>query len=366
MNLSIPEHILSIRPYVPGKPMEELQRETGSQQIIKLASNENPLGPSPLALKAVADALTRIHRYPDSRGHNLVEKLSHRLGVESKYVVLGNGTDDLIMMLTHALLQPGDEAVAARPSFLMYDIMVRATGATFVAVPLNRHTIDLAGFSEKITTRTRLIFVCNPNNPTGTVVAKKDFERFLSDVPSNIVVVMDEAYVEFVRDESAPNGMDYFEPDRPLVVLRTFSKAYGLAGLRIGYGVMPEEISNLLHRVRLPFNTNMLGQLAANAALDDHAFLEKSIRLTHEGLDFLYASLDSLKDRLGISYFPTQTNFLLIDVQRDADKVYQDLLGLGVIVRSMAAYDYPTYIRVNIGLPEENKFLIEALRRVLS
>ncbi len=362
MDLSIPEYILTIAPYSPGKPMDELKRESGVSRIIKLASNENPLGPSPLAVRAVENALKNIHRYPDGRGYDLAMKLSGRLGVESESIVLGNGSDELIGILTRALLKPGDEAIAAKPSFLMYDIMVRSTGATLIEVPLKKFTIDLAGFSEKITPKTRLIFICNPNNPTGSVVSKEDFEGFLAKIPSNIVVVTDEAYAEFVRDKNAANGLDYFQADKPVVVLRTFSKAYGLAGLRIGYGVMPAGISEVLHRVRIPFNVNILGQVAATAALDDSAFLEKSVQLTHEGLDFLYTSLDTL----GVRYFPTQTNFFLIDVQNDADKVYKGLLKHGVIVRSMAAYDYPTYIRVNVGLPEENSLFIEALKRVLS
>ena len=244
----------------------------------------------------------------------------------------------------------------------MYDIMVRSAGARLVEVPLRDLSIDLEGFERNITSKTRMVFVCNPNNPTGTVVTKSAFESFLSNIPSNIVVVMDEAYAEFVRDENAANGLDYFSPNRPLVILRTFSKAYGLAGLRLGYGVMPEVLSEVLHRVRQPFNVNILAQIAALAALDDLKFLEKTIRLTHEGLDFLYASLD----KLGVAYFPTQTNFFLFDVQKDADTVYQDLLKQGVIVRAMTAYDYPSYIRINVGLPEENEIFIDALKKALS
>ncbi|MBW1961058.1 MAG: histidinol-phosphate transaminase [Deltaproteobacteria bacterium] len=362
MNLNIPEHILSITPYQPGKPLDELKRETDARRTIKLASNENPLGPSPLALKAIEHTLNRIHRYPDSRGYELTEKLSARLGVEPRQIVLGNGSDDIIAMLTRALLKPGDEAIAAKPSFLMYDIAVRCSGAELIEVPLKNLGIDLKGYEKRITPKTRLIFICNPNNPTGVAVAKQDFKRFFSEIPGDIVMVIDEAYIEFVRDKQALNGMEYFCGDRPIVILRTFSKAYGLAGLRVGYGVMPALISDLLHRVRGPFNVNILGQAAAAAALDDEAFLNRTLRLTHEGLDFLYSSLD----KLGVRYFPTQTNFFLIDVQKDADMVYEDLLSLGVIVRSMSAYDFPTFIRVNVGLPEENSFFIEALQKVLS
>ena len=362
MKLFVPDHILSIKPYSPGKPIEELKREIGAKRIVKLASNENPLGPSPLAVKALHGVLDKIHRYPDGGGHDLVKKLSEHLNEKSKCIVIGNGSDDLIGMLTRALLKPGDEAIIPRPSFLMYDIMVRSAGAILVHVPLKALTIDLEGFLKQVTSKTRMVFVCNPNNPTGTVVTKEAFDRFLADLPPHVVVVMDEAYVEFVRDKNAPNGLDYFSEKRPLVILRTFSKAYGLAGLRIGYGVMPEYLSDLLNRVRQPFNVNLLGQLAARTALDDRAFLDMTIRLTHEGLDALYISLE----KSGIKYFPTQTNFFLIDVQRDADDVYRGLLDQGVIVRSMTSYDYPTYIRVNVGLPEENTYFVEALKRVLS
>jgi histidinol-phosphate aminotransferase len=207
-----------------------------------------------------------------------------------------------------------------------------------------------------------MIFVCNPNNPTGTVISKDRFEHFLNALPARVVVVVDEAYIEFVRDPDTPDGLDYLTPERPLVALRTFSKAYGLAGLRIGYGVMHETLSDLLHRVRQPFNANILGQAAALAALDDDAFLEKTVRITHEGLDFLYTALDEM----GVGYYPTQTNFFLIDVAQDADAVYQALLSRGVIVRSMSAYNYPTYIRINVGLPEENSAFVQALKAVLS
>jgi len=362
MNLKVPDYILGIKPYATGKPIEELARETGATRIVKLASNENPLGPSPLAIEALRAAVDRVHRYPDGGAHDLIQKLSARLSVDAASIVIGNGSDDLIAMLTRALLTVGDEAIMADPSFLMYEIMIRSAGAVPIHVPLNRLTLDLDGFLQKVTAKTRMAFVCNPNNPTGTVVSKGAFERFLDALPPEVVVVVDEAYAEFVRDVDSPDGMRYLDSERPLVVLRTFSKAYGLAGLRIGYGVMPARLADLLHRVREPFNANLLGQLAAVAALDDTAFLEKTVKMTHEGLDYLYMSLE----QMGVRYFPTQTNFFLIDVRQDADAVYQVLLKKGIIVRSMTAYDYPTYIRVNVGLPEENAYFIQALKAVLS
>lgn len=362
MKLKIPPHIQAIRPYSTGKPIEELARETGARKIVKLASNENPLGPSPLAVQAIRGALEGVHRYPDGSAFALVRKLSRRLGVEPDSIVIGNGSDDLIGMLTRALLSPGDEAVMGKPSFLMYDIMTRVSGAVPVAVPLKGMTIDLDSFLDRVTEKTRIVFVCNPNNPTGTVVSRSRFESFLEALPDSVVVVMDEAYAEFVRDPDCPNGLEYLGGGKAVVVLRTFSKAYGLAGLRVGYGIMPAALASLLYRVRQPFTANLLGQTAAAAALDDAAFLEKTVRLTHDGLDALYRSLEGL----GIRYFRTQTNFFLIDVERDADEVYRRLLDHGVIVRPMTAYDYPTCIRVNVGLPEENTSFIEALQKVLA
>jgi histidinol-phosphate aminotransferase len=362
MKISVPENILSIKPYKPGKPLEELEREYGIAKSIKLASNENPLGPSPMAVKAMQGALEKLNRYPDGSGYDLIKKVSQHLDVPPKNIVLGNGSDDIIGMLTWALLRPGDEVVLPRPSFLMYDIMVRSAAAIPVTVPLSSLSIDLKGMQGKITSRTRMVFLCNPNNPTGNVIFKKDFENFMDSLPPEVVVVVDEAYFEFIRDqEKCASGIEYLDEARPLVTLRTFSKAYGLAGLRIGYGIMPEKIAGLLNRVRQPFNTSSLAQIGAKAALDDKAFLKKTLEITHKGLDYLHAALD----RLGIKYFPTQTNFFLIDVEKDADEIFESMLRHGVIVRSMKSYGYPQYIRINVGLAEENARFIEVLEKAI-
>ncbi len=361
MKLSVPEYILSIKPYSPGKPLEELEREYGIGDSIKLASNENPLGPSPMAVEAIQRALGKLNRYPDGGCHDLIKNISERLKVAPENLILGNGSDEIIGMLTRAFLQPGDEVILPQPSFLMYDIMVRSVGATPVYVPLSSLTIDLDAMKNSITNRSRMVFICNPNNPTGTVVSKKDFENFIKNIPPEILLVVDEAYIEFVRDQNCLNSMDYLDAGRPLVTLRTFSKAYGLAGLRVGYGVMPEKISNLLNRIGQPFNVNSLAQAGAIAALKDESFLNSTINLVHEGLDFLQGSLE----RLGIKYFPTQTNFFLIDVGKDADEVFESMLREGVIVRSMTSYGYPNYIRINVGLHDENVRFIKALEKVI-
>jgi len=361
MKLKISDAILSIAPYVPGKPMAALERELGIVNSIKLASNENPIGPSPFALEALQRVLKELNRYPDGGGYELVRKLSQKFGVPREKIVIGAGSDDIIGMLTRALLLPGDQAIMPKPSFLMYDIMVRSASAESVCVPLKNMALDLEEMAARINNQTRMVFLTNPNNPTGTFIGKSDFEGFLSRIPENVVVVVDEAYIEFVRDLNCAQGIDYAQAERPVVVLRTFSKAYGLAGLRVGYGIMPEPIAMLLHRVRQPFNVNTPAQAAAAAALDDKDFLEQSLNVVHAGLDFISKRLDSLN----IRYFPTQANFMLIDVEKSADEIYNRLLRKGVIVRSMTSYGFPQYLRVSVGLPDENQQFVDALQDVL-
>lgn len=341
--------------------MAELEREYGIRDSIKLASNENPLGPSPMAIRAVEETLAGLNRYPDGSGHHLIQKLSGKLNISMENIVIGNGSDDIIGMLAMTFLRPGDEAILPTPSFLMYDIAVKSIGATPVYAPLNALSIDLDGIRELITPNTRMIFICNPNNPTGTIVARKEFDAFIDTIPEDIIVVLDEAYIEFVRDPNSVSAVRYAKLDRPVVALRTFSKVYGLAGLRVGYGIMPGKIAGLINRVRHPFNVNTLAQIGAAAALEDKKFIENTIRLVHEGLDFLFDSLDAS----GIDYFPTQANFFLVNVQRDANEVFEKMLQMGIIVRSMVSYGYPEYIRVNVGLPDENKRLMDGLKRVL-
>ncbi len=362
MKLRVPAYIQSIKPYKPGKPIEELEREYGISDSIKLASNENPLGSSPAALAAMKDAMVRLNRYPDGRGYSLVEKIAARWGVSPECIVLGNGSDEIIGMLTRAILAPGDEAVMTEPSFLMYEIMVLSCGAAPVFVPLKSLFVDFDGIARQITDKTRIVFLNNPVNPTGTIVTKKGFEAFLESVPEHVVVVIDEAYIEFAKDPDCLQGIEYCTGKRPVAVLRTFSKAYGLAGIRIGYGVMPAPLANLLHRVRQPFNANSLAQAGALAALDDDAFLQRSVRFVHEELEFLYAGIE----RLGLNYFPTEANFFLIDVEQDADQVFEAMLRQGVIIRSMASYGYPRYIRVTAGLRKENETFLKAFATVMA
>ena len=359
MKLPVPAHILSLKPYVAGKPIEELAREYGIRDAVKLASNENPLGPSPAAIAALIKASGQINRYPDG-GADLAYAIGTKLRVPPEGIVLGCGSDDIIGMLTRALLLPGDEVIIPQPSFLMYELCSRWTGAQVVPIPLVSLAIDLDAVLDAVTARTRLIFLCSPNNPTGTVIGGTAFRDFIQQVPDHVTVVIDEAYVEFVRDSDALDGISHTQGEKSVVVLRTFSKAYGLAGMRIGFGVMLPELALILHRVRQPFNINRLAQSAALAALEDDAFLQKTIRLVHDGLDFLWAGLS----RMGVPSFSSQANFFLIDVDADADEFYEAMLQKGVIVRSMSAYGYRQYIRINVGLKTENERFLEAFKTV--
>jgi len=359
--MKVPDYIAKLKPYIPGKPMEELEREYGISGSIKLASNENPIGPSPKALEAITGVLKNLHRYPEGSSYYLTNRLAEKLKISVNHIVLGNGSNEIIELLVRTFLQKGDEVIIPEPSFLMYEIMVQGGGGRPVKVALKERVLDLNSMAGAISSKTRMIFVNNPNNPTGTIVSRDDFGGFLQRVTSEVVVVVDEAYIEFVRDTTCPTGLDYLDGDKTVVTLRTFSKAYGLAGLRIGYGLMQKSLADLIHRIRQPFNTSLVAQAGALAALDDDIFLKKTIETIHKGLDFLYGEME----KLGLLYFPTQTNFFLIDLKRDAKSVFEKMLRRGVIVRSMAAYGYPNHIRISVGLPEENRRLVETLREVI-
>jgi histidinol-phosphate aminotransferase len=362
LKLKVPENILAIPAYVPGKPIEELERERGISGCIKLASNENPLGPSPKAIEAVRAALSGVHRYPESGGYELTRRLAARLDLTAGHIVLGNGSDDIIVMLATAFLRPGDEVLMARPSFQMYEIVTRAAGAVPVEVPLSAHRHDLQAMAAKVTTRTRMIFVNSPHNPTGSIVTRREFDAFLAALPPDVLVVLDEAYIEFVRAAGCADSRDYANGDRPVVGLRTFSKAFGLAGLRIGYGIMAPAVAGVLHRVRQPFNVSLPAQRAAEAAMGDAEFLDATLRVVHAGVDFITESLQSL----GLECLPSQSNFVFFRVPGSARMVFEALLDRGVIVRPLDSYGYPDGIRVTAGRPEENQRFVGALGEVLA
>lgn len=364
MNISVkklvPPEIAALVPYPPGKPIEEVEREYGIEGSIKLASNENPLGPSPKGVEAISGGLKSLHRYPDGSGYYLKKKLSKLLGVEPEMIILGNGSNEIIEFAIRTFLSPGDEVVMASPSFAVYPIVVKATRGKAVEVPLKGLTHDLDAMLKAVTERTRLIFIANPNNPTGTVVAKGALDTFIDALPDDIVVVIDEAYREYVADEDFPDAMRYVGGNKPVVVLRTFSKIYGLAGLRIGYGVADRDVVSYMERVRQPFNVNSLAQIAAMAALDDTSHLERSRENNREGMAHLFDEIGEM----GIECVPSQANFFLIKVGRGRD-VYDGLLHKGVIVRPMDSYNLPEYIRVTVGLPKENRRFLETFRVVM-
>jgi histidinol-phosphate aminotransferase len=350
-----PEHVLGIQPYVPGKPIEELERELGIRNSIKLASNENPLGPSPEALKAAAGCLEDLNRYPDGSGYYLKQALSVALSVSEEEIILGNGSNELLDIAARTFLRPGDEAAMATPSFVVYSMAVQATGGRAVQVPLKNYVHDLDAMAAAITPKTRMIFIANPNNPTGTINRKGEFGRLMEKVTGDMLVVIDEAYYEYVTDPEYADSMKYLHSERNVLILRTFSKIYGLAGLRIGYGIAKKEILLDMNRLREPFNTNSVAQKAAIAALSDRTHVERSRTVNEEGKRYLYHELDAL----GVAYVPTEANFIYIPIG-DSASVNGALLKLGVIIRPMG----PKAIRVTVGLPEENRRFIEALKKV--
>jgi len=362
MKQLIKKSIEQLDTYKPGKPIEELEREYGIKGAIKLASNENPLGPSPKAVEAVSAALTNINRYPDTNGFYLKEGLSRKLGVKSDTIFLGNGSDEIIQLVTQAFLMPGEEAIMGDPTFSFYQLVVTAAGGKEVMVPLKGFSYDLSSMADCINPQTKLIFINNPLNPTGTIIKREDFERFLELVPPDVILVIDEAYGEYASCESFPDTLKYLEKGKCIFILRTFSKIYGLAGLRIGYGIAQSQLIDCLNKIKGPFNTNSLAQAAALAALDDEEHLKRSLANNREGLAYLYSELS----KLGVEYLPTEANFFLIKIGKNAHSVYEGLLQEGIIVRTMAGYGLHQYVRVSVGLPSENEKFIKALGKVIS
>ncbi len=356
------KHIFDIKPYIPGKPVEEVQRELGLSDVLKLASNENLFGPSPKVVEAIRAAASDVNYYPDGGAYYLREKLAARFGVKFENVVVGNGTDELIRILCTATLGPEDEVVFADPSFVMYKISAMVSDATLVSVALRDDlTHDIPAMLDRVTDRTKLLFVCNPNNPTGTFNKKDDIRKLIDEVPDHVLVVFDEAYYEYADDPDYPQTLDYFKAGKDVVVLRTFSKIYGLAGLRIGYGFVSEEMGDVVHRVRNPFNVNQLAQTAAMAALDDQEHVRSAIEFCKKGRSQLYAEFD----KMGLSYAPTQANFILVDVGRDSVEVFGELLKKGVIVRPGTHLGFPTRLRITMGSESDNEKLVRALKEVL-
>ncbi len=357
MGLQVHPDIRSLSPYVPGKPVEELQRELGLTRVIKLASNENPLGPSPKAIAALSGMQATLHRYPDGGATQLRQAIADRWKVASDQVILGNGSDEILGLLAKTFLTPGDEAIMADHTFVIYKMEVTAVHGKPIVVPLVDWTHDLESMARAITPRTRLLFLCNPNNPTGTMVSAEAVDRLMARVPEDVIVVFDEAYFEYVRNAQFPDAMAYVTQGRNAIVLRTFSKIYGLAGLRIGYGVSTSEIIGFLNRVRPPFNANSLAQTAALAALADDDHVAESRAINAAGMEQLEQGLRAL----GMTPISSETNFLYFDAKRDGRSVFDALLREGIIVRHIEG----PMIRVTIGRFDENTAFLQAFKKVL-
>lgn len=363
MRDAVRKNILKVKQYVPGKPIEEVQRELGLKEVIKLASNENCLGPSPKAVAAIRRSVTEINRYPDAAAFGLRKKVSGMLKVSPDRLIFGNGSDEIIGMAARAFVGDGGEVVIAKPTFLIYEIASQIQNADIRFVPLRkdlRH--DLRAMRAAVTGRTKIVFIANPDNPTGTYVTREELDEFLDGLPDSVIVFLDEAYFEFAAASASdyPNGLEYL--DRPnVIVSRSFSKAYGLAGIRVGYGVSSAETIGYMERTREPFNVNLLAQAAAEAAIDDRAFLKRTISLSLKEKDYLYSEFCNM----GVDYIRSATNFVLADMKKDCKDVFSALLKRGVIVRDMKAWGMDTYIRVTIGTHLENVKFIKALKGVL-
>lgn len=360
--MPVRKNILNIRNYEPGKPIEEVQRELGKKEVIKMASNENPLGPSPRAIAAVRENLKNLNRYPDANCYYLKQKLAAKLGLEPANLIIGNGSDEIISFALRAFLNEGEEVIIADTTFLIYKIASQIANAKITVAPMKNFKYDLKAMQSAISGKTKVIFIANPDNPTGTYCAEKEVAAFMKAVPENVIVFFDEAYYEFGKlQKDFPDTMKYLSGARNVIISRTFSKAYGLSGIRVGYGISSARLIGYMDKVREPFNVNLLAQAAARAALDDTQFLKKTLSNTKKGKEFLCGEFD----KLGLEYIPSATNFILVNVKKPCKEVFNDLLSLGVIIRDMAAWGLDTHIRVTVGTPGENKKFIESLRRIL-
>jgi histidinol-phosphate aminotransferase len=353
--------IASLQPYQAGKPVEELAREMGLTDIVKLASNENPRGPGPGVHAAIARAAAGLSRYPDANGYRLKQALARHLGVASEQISLGNGSNDVLELLAAIALSPGMEGIVSAHAFVVYPLAVISHGGKLVTVPARDWTHDLVAMRAAVTPATRIIFIANPNNPTGTWLSRDALTRFLDSLPEHVIVVLDEAYFEYLTDPAYPDGISLLPRYPNLVVTRTFSKVHGLAALRVGYCVSHPALADLLNRVRQPFNVSSIALECAEAALADRQYVERSRQINDEGMVQLTRGLD----QMGLGYIPSGGNFLCVDFKRSAAPIYEALLREGVIVRPIAGYGMPDHLRVTVGLHEENARFLDALSRVL-
>ncbi|MFA5090448.1 MAG: histidinol-phosphate transaminase [Candidatus Omnitrophota bacterium] len=355
----IRKNILGITPYVPGKPIEETRREMGLKEIIKLASNENPLGVSPMVISAIKKNIKGLNRYPDSQGFYLKRRLARYWSIDPAGIALGNGSDELIDIIIKTFVEEDENIITADTTFLEYEISSLVNNRKVITAPLRYFKYDLPAIRKRVDKKTKLIFIANPNNPTGTYVTHYELSDFILGLPENVVVVLDEAYDAFIDVNDFPKSQSYLN-NKNIIILKTFSKAYGLAGLRLGYCLGKPEFVYYMEKVRQPFNVNSLAQVAAIAALDDRKFFEKTRKAVLEGKRFLYEALS----RQGVGYVPSVANFILIDTGRDSAGVFKDMLRFGVIVRDMKQYGLKNFIRVTIGTSRENERFVKVLRKV--
>ncbi len=353
--------VLEIKPYQPGKPIEEVKRELGLAEVTKLASNENALGPSKLALQAIEEKLTEICLYPDGGQYYLRKALSEKLGVKDTEVVSGFGSCELIEVILKTFLNPGEEVVSSQYAFAYFKISTQVVGGENRIVRAKNYGHDLEAMAEAITPRTKVVFIANPNNPTGTMNTVDEVERFLERAPDSVIVVFDEAYYEFVNRDDYPQTLPWVKEGRNVIILRTLSKIYGLAGLRLGYAIAKEELIWSLNQVRQVFNTSRLAQIGAVAALRDEEHVRKTLELNRKGQEYLYSELS----KLGLFYIPSQANFVLVDLKVDATTIFDKLMREGIIVRPMGGYELPTCIRVTVGTSDQNRKFIDALKKVM-
>ena len=359
-----PEYIHSIAPYLPGKPISELAREIGLDEssIIKLASNENPLGTSPLALEAMEKALNEVMRYPDGNGFELKKALSEKYVVNSDQIILGNGSNDVLELAARVFLKPGTSAVFSQHAFAVYPLVTQATGATGIVVPAKNYDHDIDAMLEAITPDTRIVFIANPNNPTGTFLPAPDVLRFLEHIPRDVLVILDEAYNEYLPDTSRVDTIKWLDNFPNLLITRTFSKIYGMAGIRIGFGLAHAQLSGLMNRIRQPFNVNSIGLAGALAAINDTEFVKRSYALNQAGMLQITTGLR----QLGLTYIPSYGNFLSFKVENGKTAaVYQYLLQRGIIVRPIGIYEMPEFLRVTVGLASENNKFLQLLESAI-
>jgi histidinol-phosphate aminotransferase len=360
----VTKNIEKLRPYQPGKPIEEIQRELGVRHPIKMASNENPLGPSPKAVLAMQSACTEMHFYPDGGCYYLKEALAAHLSkydIEPHNLIIGNGSNEIIEFIIRTFVSPNENIITGNPSFIIYKLAGISHNREEITIPLKADfSYDLDKIRKAVNEKSKVIFLANPNNPTGQIFHIHEFEHFLAHIRDDIVICIDEAYAEYVDDPEVPNGLEYAPYRNRLIVLRTFSKIYGLAGLRVGYGISHKELISYMDRVRPPFNVNRMAQAAAIAALDDQAHIQKSIEINRQGRQFLQSELE----RLQIKFYPSQTNFILVDFEEPADPVYQILLKKGFITRPVQNYGLPNCLRITIGREEQNRALVKTLEEI--